>query len=716
MPELSVSNSFSTLVVLLAAMFAALLSFLSYRFTIPPVPRRIRLLLAAIRAIALFLLFFLIGEPLLSFLNRTTEPPQTLVLVDNSRSMTIADKSGVRSEQLRSVLSSDALASLADPGEARYALFDSRFRLLSSFTFDSLALSGDATNLSQALRGAKAEARKHNIRTIVIISDGNATSGPSPLFEADEIQLPVFSIGIGDTTEPRDIVIRSVMTNTLTYAGTRVPVNVVLKSSGYGGERVEVTLHDSSTVLDRQFVALRQGTREYPLTLHFIPGRPGISRFAVRVSALPLELTDENNRSTFFTKVLKSKMKVLLVGSPGADFAFLRRALEDDPNLEVTSFVEQEDGTMKPWDLDGNSLRNHDCLVLVGIPRPATRTATLQTIAAFGRNGMPCFFFASRELDVSRLGTLDPILPVTFGEGSANEVQAFLQIPDRQATHVILRLPTEGQAPWSSLPPVFQQQWNIRLKPGAQVLGFARIQNMTTTIPLLVVRDLNKQKSVAVCAYGVWRWKMLSDGSLKNFLDAFISNGIRWLTTRDDDRKIRVNPAREFFSNQDPVEFVAQAYDDSYQPVDDARITVSITVNHQDREISLTSLGNGQYAGEFENPGEGDYTYRSSVQRRGSSLGAETGSFSVGNLALEFLETRANHLLLRQLADRTGGTYLDPEDIGQLSELIRSMTTYLPKEIVRSAEIEIWNTQWVLLFIILLFSTEWLVRKRFAMV
>src|SRR3989304_34440 len=136
MPEFSLSISLSTFVPLLAAVLSIALSFFVYRMTIPPIPGRIRFLLATLRAVGLFFLILLIAEPLLSLLSRTDEPPQILVLIDNSRSMTITDKEKVRSDELRSLLASNEIRRLAEIGEVRFASFYSKARKVSTFAYD----------------------------------------------------------------------------------------------------------------------------------------------------------------------------------------------------------------------------------------------------------------------------------------------------------------------------------------------------------------------------------------------------------------------------------------------------------------------------------------------------------------------------------------------------------------------------------------------------
>ena len=89
MPELSLSTSYSIVVLLVSAVAAGALSFFSYRTTVPPVSPRRRVILMTLRGAGLFAVFFLIGTPLVSLLTHTEQPPETVVLIDNSRSMTL---------------------------------------------------------------------------------------------------------------------------------------------------------------------------------------------------------------------------------------------------------------------------------------------------------------------------------------------------------------------------------------------------------------------------------------------------------------------------------------------------------------------------------------------------------------------------------------------------------------------------------------------------
>jgi hypothetical protein len=321
-------------------------------------------------------------------------------------------------------------------------------------------------------------------------------------------------------------------------------------------------------------------------------------------------------------------------------------------------------------------------------------------------------------VDFRKLSSLEAALPFTVGVVSASEYQIFVAIPDAQRNNSLLRLSAAGTEAWSKLPPFFKTQSVFQPKPESEVLGTARIRSITTRDPVFISRNVDRKRSFAVLAYGLWRWKMFSDpaSGTENVLDDFLSNTIRWLTTREDERRFRVQPVKSAFSGQDPVEFTGQLYDENYTPIDDATVQATITRGTQTSDIVLNSLGNGQYDGSLDRLAEGDYEYTANAQRSGKVIGEDRGTFSVGGLNVEFLDTRMNKLLLQQLADRTEGKYYDADDLRSLPIDIASRPNFRPRELTHTREFELWNDRWTLAVIVLLLAAEWFLRKRSGMI
>lgn len=717
MPEFHLFSALTTPYIVLAAGLAFAFSIFIYRFSLPPLSRGLKSVLILLRSSALFLVFLMIGEPLLSLVTRSEEAPMVAVLVDNSRSLTVKDKTGDRKAALLETLRSTAFDRLNSLGTVLYGTFDTKLKFVGMFSADSLSLAGDGTDLGAALEGLKDTAAKANLQCIIIVTDGNSTVGSSPQYEAEDLGVPIFAIGIGDTSEQQDVLVRKVVTNNITYVGTRVPVDVTVKSSGYGGEKIEVMLRDSARIVDRRTLSLGGGTREYMVPLAFVPAKEGLQKLTAEVSQLQKEISLQNNRYSFYTKVLKSKMRVCLVaGGPGPDIAFVRRALESDRNTELRTFVERGDGQFYEGELTSGLLDEMEAVVLLGFPAKTSSGAALSAIIGAVGGGKGVLFMLSRTTDLARARSLEPLLPMSLPAAGGGELQVFVDVPVVQRNNPIVKL-TNPPDVWSRLPPVFTSEGRFRAKPESEILAQLRIQTITTNDPLLLSRSVNRRRSVALLAYGIWQWKMYSNGvpGSENLLEQFFGNTIRWLTTREDDRPVRVQPVKETFAGQDPVEFTAQVYDGTFKPVDDAEVTVEVKQGETSDQLNLVPIGNGRFEGTFGLLPEGDYTYTARVLAGGQRLAEEQGSFSVGAMHVEFLETRMNEMLLKRLADQTGGRYYEGKDISRLPQGVASLPGFRPREVVRSSEIELWNRAWMLAAIIFLFTAEWFLRKRNGM-
>jgi hypothetical protein len=242
----------------------------------------------------------------------------------------------------------------------------------------------------------------------------------------------------------------------------------------------------------------------------------------------------------------------------------------------------------------------------------------------------------------------------------------------------------------------------------------ARVQGVSTSQPLLLSRNIAGAKSVAILGYGVWRWKLLTravDPS-KDVLQLFMSNAVRWLTTREESKLVRISTTQEVFTGGEPVEFSGQVYDKTYRPIDGADVRVAVRKGNETAETILTPTGNGRYEGKFEDLREGEYQFAGTASLNGERLGEDEGKFSVGAQEIEFQETRMNKPLLEQLAYRSGGRYFDPQSISQLADEVERSAKLTSKEITRASEFELWSLSTVLILIILFFGVEWFLRKQ----
>ena len=129
---------------ILAAVLSVAVSFLVYRYTVPPVASSKRLLLSMVRGAALTILLFVLCEPLLKVTHTSTLQPVIAVLVDNSLSMTLTDDAGNREETLRSITAGPALRHASSNARLEFFALSPSLHKIEK---DSLRLTGTTTDI-----------------------------------------------------------------------------------------------------------------------------------------------------------------------------------------------------------------------------------------------------------------------------------------------------------------------------------------------------------------------------------------------------------------------------------------------------------------------------------------------------------------------------------------------------------------------------------------
>lgn len=704
-----------------AALLLASLAALFYKFTLPPLPPARRTVLSILRALALILLVLILFEPILRLVSRDKQQPVIAVLIDESQSMALKDAAGDRGAMVKDFLRKGNIAGGMDASIRYYPFSSTLFPPMATGVAESVAFVGQATNLSEAFSRLIEKIPNENIQAVVLVSDGNMTEGKNPLYLLDKPGIPIYTVGVGDTMEQRDLLVDRIVINEIAYSGARIPLDVTVKSSGYGGESVEVMLTEGRVVIERKTVLIREGTAEYPLSFSILANEVGTRKLTLSVSPLPGELTARNNTRSVFIKVLNNKLQVLLIaGAPSPDVAAVRQALSEDQRIQLTALVQRD---ASRWyegaNLSRSMLDSTDCLVLIGFPSAATNGALLQqVIDLLSQQKKPLLYIHGRNVDYAKLQLLEPELPFRWSSVSREEFLVLPSVAERQKSHSLVHLEgafTAGD--WQKLPPIFKAQTTFHAAPGADVLVQAKTQNIILGEPLILLRTLNRQKTVAVTGHGIWRWRLLAQGTreTEEFLPLFLSNSIQWLATKDDQKHVRIAPAKEIFTTAEQVQFSGQVYDDQLRPVDDAQVIVELVRAGARVKLALDPIGNGRYEGRIDGMLEGDYEFSGAAVREGHTFGVDKGKFSVGEVNVEFIETKMNLALLEQLAFKTGGKFLHIREATEAGEILGPDIRLVPKEIVTATEIELWNWQYIALIIVTLLGIEWFLRRRSGM-
>ncbi len=697
-----------------------------YRRTVPEIPTSKKAILVTLRWIAIFLLLFILFEPMFTLIRGAFEKPKLAVLLDNSLSMALVDAKGDRKQDYKNAVAGSDFLSLPE-SQRNIISFDYDTKEYKNFNFDSLKLKGQLTDISKSFKFVNQVLEKENTGAVLLITDGSYNTGNNPIYESDLTGKKVYVIGIGDTTEPKDASIQSIITNDIAYIDNPVPVNVNLKISGFSGGEVSIKLLDNGAQISEQKVTISSDKQVYSLLFQYNPKAEGIRKLTASVSNLDGELTLKNNSLSEFINVLKNKRKIVIFsGSPNPDLTFLRSIYEGEKGVEVKTFIQKQGAEYFEGNPTKALLHDAEMIVLIGFPINTTPQNSMELIRDEVEKGKPLFFIASQYLDYIKLKPLEDYLPFNTISSKPQEFLALGDFKKESASNPILKISGAESdiESWNQLPPIFRTETFVRVKPESEVLAGIKVNNTQLKEPLILTRNFQNKKSIAVLGYGLYRWKLLgyaaevSKGrtNVPDLYSTFVQNSHRWLSINQEYKNVIIKTTKKVYNQSEKVEFYAQIYDAMYAPVENANVQIKITGGNQNRELMLNSIGNGRYTGFVEGLAEGDYFFSGDATQNGTLLGKDNGRFSIGDVSLEYLDLRMNIGLLRTLAERSGGKFYFASNASSFMNDLRKDAFFKEKAMTLRSEYNLWNLSWILGLAILCLTLEWFLRKRSGLI
>jgi hypothetical protein len=171
----------------------------------------------------------------------------------------------------------------------------------------------------------------------VVVSDGADTAegalGES-LLALKSQGVPVFTVGVGQETLARDIQIGRVSTPRVALKGTTLMIDVIISQTGFSGKTVALDVEDEGRIVGSQQVKLPDDGSAATARVRFSVSDPGPRVFRFKVAPQDGELVPLNNVREAMIDVRDRREKILYFeGEPRYEVGFIRRAVQDDPNL-----------------------------------------------------------------------------------------------------------------------------------------------------------------------------------------------------------------------------------------------------------------------------------------------------------------------------------------------------------------------------------------------
>lgn len=213
---------------------------------------------------------------------------------------------------------------------------------------------GTVTDIPRAFRETRRMAAGAPVAGIVLISDGQNTGGGDPADAAapeEQEVIPIFTVGIGDPTEPVNLRVVDAWAPENVFRGDPMTIQATVGSRGVADAAIPVELRmrearqavgaqdEEGAVIARTTV--RGGEALQDVRFPYTPEEPGTYIFTIRVAARSDELLEDDNTKSVAVNVLGDKVRVLLVsGSPSWEYRLVKNLLLRDKTVDLSCWLQ----------------------------------------------------------------------------------------------------------------------------------------------------------------------------------------------------------------------------------------------------------------------------------------------------------------------------------------------------------------------------------------
>jgi hypothetical protein len=765
------SPAWSWAALALAALGAVALAWSYWR---APSTTGVKLVAATLKTLGLAGLALCLVEPLLNGTRARRGANMFAIVADNSQSMAIHDRDAPhsRGEQMRTLLKLDSAwqARLSEDFDTRRFAFDAHLRSVDDFA--GLAFDGGRSSLGSTLNSISRRFQGLPLAGVLLVTDGNGTDAAEVRW--DDLP-PVYPIVMGGDESPPDLALAGLSVSQTNFESAPVTVRADVGGSGMAGRSVVAALVDESGKdLQTQNVELPADDEPLALRFQLRPERDGVNFYRVRVTpsdtAAPqgTEATLANNERLVVVDRGGGPYRVLYVcGRPNWEYKFLRRAIEEDDQLQMVGLVriarrepkfsfrskagESTNPLFRGFEHpDEESAERYDQPVLIrlgtkdenelrdGFPKTAD---VLYQFDAVILDDVEAAFFSQDQQTllqnfVSRRGGGLLMLsgPDSFTTGRYARtpvgnllpvyVEQTVQAPASGNHEYRLALTREGWLqPWVRMrqtEPEERERLSTMtafriltpigsIKPAATVLAEV-VDETGANHPALVVQRFGRGRSAALLLGDFWRWGMRRPNDKESDLEKSWRQTVRWLVA-DVPRRVEVDVHPQDESEIGAVTLAIRVRDAEYLPLDNAQLTIDVTTP-DGKTISLDPEPHESEPGAYvtthvpREPG----AYRAAIKATapdGSPVGEREAGWVAQPAADEFKTLRPNRERLAEIAAKTGGDVLTAEDLDKFAASLPTRSAPITEPWIRPA----WHHPLFYLAILGCLVGEWGLRR-----
>ncbi len=699
------------------------------------------------------------------------------VVVDSSLSMTIKPTGETLSRfgRIKQLLPADTAwqTRLAQDFDVRRYTFDSQLK--STDDFSSLQPTGTVSNLQSVLETLSKRFQNRPVAGVMLFTDG-ISQPPTTEEQARTLGMPVHVVVDDKEAAAVDVAVDSptVIISSFDLAPVTLQCNV--SANQLDGRELSVrVLDENEKTIETQVESIDSNRWNKKFRFRFRPEQSGLS-FVTVIAGLSeevasdnslrqtTEVTNKNNSRLVAINRSRGPFRVLYVsGRPNWELKYLRRALEEDVELEFNSLIrvarEEPKFSFRDMDVadvnpliagftdDTETAEQYDEPVFTTLGPssdllqkgfPASEEDLFRYHAIILDDVEASFFKTEQQLQirefVSRrgggfmmLGGIDSfedggyqrtpiaeLLPVYLAENAraapiAGELPARLS-PTKDGklqTWLRLRASKSAEARRFDAMPSFEI-WSRtgRLKPGAT--EFASLLG-DEAAPGLSGQNFGRGRTLALAVGDYWRWGIERKDTGEDDLGQFWRQTVRWLTN-DAPSRVEAEVAAPANAAQ-PHQLRIRVLTATHEADEDARVQLTVT-GPDETEVRITAdpdpSSAGYYLAEYYSRDDGAYRCEIRVtDSQGESLEPRTIGWAAQPTAEEFRTVDENREMLNRIASASGGVVVRASELEAFAKSLPNRR--VPITVTKWEAI--WQSPWLLMFTVLMLCTEWGLRR-----
>src|SRR5215467_13754722 len=517
--------------------------------------------LVALRTLTFTALAFIFLRPVLEIKSVLPQESYIAVVIDNSKSMTIKDDGQVsRSEQLRKQFeATNLIKRLQDKFRVRVYSFDSTAQRIERP--DQLTFEGKRTKLESATDLLQQELGTVPLSGVVLVTDGadNASKQwTESLSKLEARKIPFYTVGVGSESITRDAEVVKVSAPRSTLKESTAVVDVSYRSHGFSGRKATVYVRENGVLLKTEQVTLPRDGEIGETTLDLPVKNEGTRLFSFTLET-PEDRIPENNTLNALVEIKNDHPQILYIeGEPRWEFRYIRRALQDDPNIRLVTLLrssqnkfyrqglEKEETLAEGFPKKKEELFAYKGLIFGSIESTFFSQDQLKMVVDFVSNRGGGFLMLGGRNSYSgghyENSPIADILPVQLPAGDRTPVVGPVKmvVTDYGRTHPLMKLAQDISGnvvvkDWGDLPPLNDYNKTLDAKVGGIVLARGQAEQKGGPDPILLAyQRYGRGRSMALTTGSTWHWQMGMDAKDQTH-EMFWKQTLRWLVSTSPD-------------------------------------------------------------------------------------------------------------------------------------------------------------------------------------